>query len=158
MTTSKRFATTLWRHVKMLPTRGGCHAVFLLNRTSQLKRCVSRASWVDSARQQTTILAGALDLNATAAFLIETRLVQINASVQFDHRFDNLWQQADERTLLTIAKIILETSPPAWLRLNSDDANEPFPYAPESDLRGLAWLGEFRDPLLLDVARGASRK
>ena len=49
----------------MLPSRGQCHAVFLLNHTLCLSPRENVRTWVEVARAKTTFMAHALDLQRT---------------------------------------------------------------------------------------------
>jgi hypothetical protein len=140
----------------LIPSRGLCHAVFLLIRAAHLSaRPLGFAEWVDRARRQSTFMATALDLDDVAQRLVDARLVDLTEPLTISQRLSGLWQTADSGTFLAIARALLEACPPHWLDMVVSPAGVHLEYVPSQDLAAMEWLGaELGD--LLAIA-GAER-
>jgi hypothetical protein len=135
----------------MLPSRGLCHTVFLLNHTLHLRPRVNVDDWVTASRSKATFMAQSADLRRTAEALIGIGLVSVGPTLTPKKRLSALSERADRPTLVAIARLLLSHAPPAWLAIALDHAGVRREYIPSRDLEGLSWLGDELDRLLLDA-------
>ena len=138
----------------MMPTRGLCHSVFLLAQAAMLAPRLTIGSWVDAARRSPTYMASALDLESAAQVLIGLGLADVDCDVvRIDPRLSRAGRFATTETLARIAQTLLGQSPPQWLTVSVEDGAVLDEWMPTSDQRDLEWLGDFRDPILIDLHR-----
>jgi hypothetical protein len=136
----------------MLPSRGLCHAVFLLVRAAHFRSPANVAEWIEVARGQSTIMASALNLDDAAASMLQMGFVTETRPVSIDDPLRAFWELADRATLISIARIVLGRDRPDWLGLAVIDGAVYREYIPTAELAQLDWLGEDLDALLLDIA------
>ncbi|WP_166806174.1 DUF3883 domain-containing protein [Cryobacterium cheniae] len=108
-------------------------------------------AWVHAAGDRSSFLAAAIDHRPAAEFLIDASLVVQEAAITPSPRLKALSRQADRPTLVAIARLLLEISPPPWLPF-AVDGQVRYEFIPWSDLQGLAWLRPELDQLLVDTA------
>jgi hypothetical protein len=136
----------------MLPSRGCCHAVFLLVYSASLKTYSTLDDWVAAAKNRSTIMAAALNLSTVARSLVALNLATIDPVIPAK----SLRAAGDHASLQTfekIARIILERCPPPWLKVAVSDIGVSREYIPAADLEALSWLGDALDQILMDVFR-----
>ena len=136
----------------MLPSRGCCHAVFLLVFTSRLKSYANVEAWVEATRARATIMAAALNLGDVASALVALNLVEL-PSISIANSLQAAGDEGSTQTFSRIARVLLERSPPPWLRIAVDGDRLNRDYIPAADLEALAWLEEGLDQILLDVCQ-----
>jgi hypothetical protein len=136
----------------MLPSRGCCHAVFLLVFTSRLKSYAQLDDWVGATRGRATIMAATLNLPTVARALIALNLVTVEP-VCLNSALKAVGDDGSLETFARIARILLERSPPPWLKIAVSRAGVNREYIPANDFESLAWLGDALDSILLDVYR-----
>ncbi|HHL4083211.1 hypothetical protein [Burkholderia sola] len=77
---------------------------FLLIRAAHLKRPTSLDAWIAGARQLSTFMAAALDLESMANALIRAGLAKIEDRISIEKVLDRLWAEAtveDKRLIIT---------------------------------------------------------
>lgn len=97
-------------------------------------------------------MAGALDLERVAATLVDGDLVSVDGSIAARKQMRGLAWRADRRTLLHIARVLLETFPPSWIGNVVSKDGIAWEYIPAVDSDALEWIGEDLLALLTDVA------
>lgn len=136
-----------------LPSRGRCHATFLLAYSARVRRCVDVEGWIRAALEKPTHMAASLDLGRTAQLLIDVGLVQLEEVVQIGTDLARLAQIADLSTLKAIARVLLVRRPPDWLRAAVVDGKLAIEFIPESDAAALEWLGDDLEPIVVAAHR-----
>ncbi|PWC62121.1 hypothetical protein TSH58_25700 [Azospirillum sp. TSH58] len=139
----------------MLPSRGRCLAVFLLVYSARLNPRLGLAEWIVAAREKSTIMAHALDLEGTAKGLVALNLARSEPAVAPAAQLIHLNDQADFPTLVGIARVLLERAPPSWIRVAVNGSRVAREYIPASDLAALAWLGDEFDAVLIEAHQRA---
>jgi hypothetical protein len=137
----------------LIPSRGLCHAVFLLNRAAHLRENHSENEWVERARRQSTIMASALNLERVAQTLVKVGLVRTAQCISPVPELDELWIDANSATFLAIARVLLEKCPPPWLEAAVSAHGLLLEYIPTTDLNAMRWLGEHLEDLLIEAGR-----
>lgn len=132
-----------------IPSRGRCHAVFLLAYSARVRRCDDVGSWLRAAGDKPTHMAASLDLLGTAHLLLDTGLVRVDESVVISQDLAKLDKIADVTTLKAIARLILVRRPPDWLRFAISDGFLIKEFIPAADLDALSWLGIDLEAILL---------
>ena len=135
----------------MPPTRGQCHAVFLLVHVAGLGEWSGRAHWVEAARQRTAIAAQSYDLEGAADALIDWGLAKADPVTAVVRPLAGLGAVADYATLRAIAGVLLRKRPPVWLRVAVVDSVLRKELIPSADLNALLWLGEDLEAVLVSV-------
>ncbi|WP_281662837.1 DUF3883 domain-containing protein [Paraburkholderia fungorum] len=97
-------------------------------------------------------MAGALDLERVAATLADGDLVSVDGCISVQKQMRGLAWRADRRTLLHIARVLLETFPPSWIGNVVSKDGVAWEYIPAVDSDALEWIGEDLLDLLTDVA------
>lgn len=138
----------------MLPSRGCCHAVFLLVFSARLKQYSGLEDWVEAAKGRATIMAATLNLSAVATSLVALNLASLNPVLPAKS-LQSAGEDASNQTFEKIARILLERSPPLWLKVAVSNTGVSREYIPAADLDALAWLGDALDSILLDVFRSS---
>lgn len=138
----------------MLPSRGCCHAVFLLVFSARLKQYSGLEDWVEAAKGRATIMAATLNLSAVASSLVALDLASLNPVLPAKS-LQSAGEDASNQTFEKIARILLERSPPLWLKVAVSNTVVSREYIPAADLDALAWLGDALDSILLDVFRNS---
>lgn len=138
----------------MFPSRGCCHGVFLLGHAARQKNRHSVDEWVQAARERSTYMSRALQLDEIANGLLKLGLATTQGCVRLGDALSGLTEQADRPTLLAIARLLFQASPPSWLRFVVRNGQVAREYAPTEDIENLAWIEPELDQLLLD-AHGA---
>ena len=95
-------------------------------------------------------MSRALQLDAIAEGLLKLGLAKTQGSVSLGDGLDRLSEQADRPTLVAIARVLLQASPPSWLRFVVRNGQVIREYMPSEDLENLAWIEPELDELLLD--------
>ncbi|MCY4669742.1 MAG: DUF3883 domain-containing protein [Rhodococcus sp.] len=139
--------------MRELPSRGRCHAVFLLAYSIRLKPAATLEGWIAASMDRATIMAAATDIRGTARILLAAGLVSVGDSVVLDERLLRVSQRADHRSLVAIARLLLSRFPPAWVVSAVVDGELRPEYVPDADLQRLAWLGCELAPIVLSVHR-----
>ena len=139
--------------MRELPSRGRCHAAFLLAYSARLKSVCTLEAWIAAARERATIMAAATDISGTAQILLAAKLARIEASVVLDERLHRVSAQADHCTFNAIARLLLSRFPPGWIVSAVVDGEFRPEYVPDVDLQQLAWLGSDLAPIVLSVHR-----
>lgn len=125
-----------------LPSRGRCHAIFLLAYTARVRHCDDIGLWIEATLDKPTHMAGALDLEGAANLLIDLGLARLDTRVVITGSLQRLDRIADMTTLKAIARLILERQPPDWLRSVVVNGRFVSEYMPNDDLKAILWLGE----------------
>lgn len=140
----------------MVPSHGTTYAVFLLCHAARLSPRRNVDDWVRAARAQGSYLAAATDLATPARCLLAGGLAAQAQSIVLAPALAGVSGKADRVTLCNIARVLLVTDPPAWLRIAVSPNGVAREYIPTADLRALQWLDPELDTLLLDVHREVS--
>lgn len=135
----------------MLPKHGVVHGAFLLAYTARLNPVASLEQLIEASRSQLTFLSSATDLRTPANGLRELKLLRNEARIELDARLKPLSHTADERTMIGIARLLLEGFPPIWLWSAVEGGQVLREYIPSDDLDALIWLEPNLDSLLLGV-------
>ncbi|MEV6096213.1 DUF3883 domain-containing protein [Nocardia sp. NPDC051981] len=98
-----------------------------------------------------SFLAAAIDLEATATMLIGSGLARIGRSLELSPQLDAATGCRDVDGLLQVARLLLITAPPEWLRLAVNRDVVTREYIPASDLDSLRWLEPNFDRLLIEA-------
>ena len=125
-----------------LPTRGQCHAIFLLAFSARVRKCTDLDAWIDAALDKPTHMAYALDLTGTASLLLDIGLAKIESFVSIKSSLTGLDIKADLTTLKGIALLLLRYRPPVWLRVAVVEGRMAPEFIPQEDLNAIAWLGD----------------
>ena len=125
-----------------LPTRGRCHAIFLLAFSARVRKCANLNSWIGAALDKPTHMAASLDITGTAELLLDAGLARIESSVITGPSLARLDREADLATLKGIARLLLASRPPDWLRAVIVDGCLATEFIPQRDLEAIGWLGE----------------
>jgi hypothetical protein len=136
----------------MLPTHGSVTSVFHLANALRFGSQPDFASWVAAARARVAYLAAALDHEARARYLVENHLVSAAPEIIATERLLAISARADRATKLAIAAIILEQTPPPWLKVAVVGRSVHFEIIPSADLEALSWIGDDLEQLLIDAA------
>lgn len=139
--------------MRELPSRGRCHATFLLAHSACLKRVASLEEWVAVASDRSTFMAGACDIVGTAEILLNARLVTMEDALVVGRPLAALSSQADRTTFVGIAALLLKRFPPSWIISAVVDGEVIRELIPSLDLERLDWLGADLEPLILEVHR-----
>lgn len=134
-----------------LPSRGRCHAVFLLAYSARVRRCTSASAWLAAALEKPTHMAASLDLPGTAQLLQDAGLAQVNDEVVIARDLARLDRVADLTTFKAIARLLLTRRPPMWLRTCVSNASLALELIPAADLAALSWLGSDLEPIIVAV-------
>ena len=136
-----------------LPTRGFCHAVFLLAQSVRFRQRDGLEEWVRTARQMPTVMASALALEFVAKELLTLNLATNVRGISVSQKIHRCGYEASTDTFAGIAKCILECCPPPWLSIALVDGRLRTEFIPSESLDALSWLGDLLEPILIDVAR-----
>ena len=139
--------------MRELPSRGRCHAAFLLAYSIRLKPAATLEAWIAAALDRATIMAAATDIPGTAQILLAAELARVDGSVVLDERLLRVSEQADHRSFVAIARLLLSRVPPGWVVSAVHDGEFRPEYVPDADLQRLAWLGRDLEPIVLSVHR-----
>ena len=132
-----------------LPTRGRCHAIFLLVHSAKLKKCVDKEAWIRAAADKTTFMASSVDLPGTANLLEVAGLVKIEESVTIAPSLSDFGEQADLGTFIGIAMQLLCKRPPDWLRAVVVEGHLKKEFIPREDFKAISWLGNDMEEIIL---------
>lgn len=136
-----------------LPSRGRCHATFLLAYSARVRRCADVVGWVRAALEKPTHMAASLDLGRTAELLIDVGLARIDEAVRIGAELARLDQIADISTLKAIARLLLVRRPPDWLHGAVVDEKLVVEFVPAHDMETLSWLGPDLEPIIVAAHR-----
>ena len=139
--------------MRELPSRGRCHAAFLLAYSIRLKPATTLEAWIAAAQDRATIMAAATDIPGTAQILLAAELARVDGSVVLDERLLQVSERADHRSFVAIARLLLSRFPPGWIVSAVLDGEFRSEYVPDADLQRLAWLGSDLAPIVLSVHR-----
>ncbi|RWC38439.1 MAG: DUF3883 domain-containing protein [Mesorhizobium sp.] len=140
-----------------LPSRGRCHAAFLLAYSARLRPSGDFNSWVISASGKSTIMAASTDVLGTARLLVDINLASITDVVAINPVLAAFDSKADRHSLLGIARLLLQRCPPAWIGAAIVDGRLAPEFIPDSDLETLSWLGPDLEPLLVEIHHRLTR-
>lgn len=140
----------------MLPKRGTAHAVLLLCHAARLAGRRDTADWIRAARAHGAFVAAATDLATPAEHLLATGLAKQAETIMLAPPLAGIAGLADGATLRHVARVLLTTDPPAWLRVAVSSEGVGRQYIPTADLRALEWLDPELDDILIDVRRAVS--
>lgn len=135
----------------MLPSRGCCHGVFLLGHAARHRVRHSVDEWIQAARNRSTFMSRALQLDDIAKGLLKLDLASARGQVVLGDALDGLSERADRPTFLAIARVLFRASPPSWLRFVIRDGQVAREYVPTEDLERLSWMEPELDEVLLDA-------
>lgn len=124
-----------------LPSRGRCHAAFLLAYSARVGRCDDIDTWLKAAADKPTHMATALDLVGTVHLLLDAGLARVEEEVVISGDLARLDKIADLTTLKAIAGLILMRRPPDWLRFAVSDGCLVEEFIPAVDLDSMSWMG-----------------
>lgn len=137
--------------MRELPSRGRCHAAFLLAHSIRLKSAATLETWIAAALDRATIMAAATDIAGTAQILVAARLARPDNPIVLDERLLRVSERADHRSFAAIARLLLGRFPPGWVVSAVVDGEFRPEYVPDADLRRLDWLGPDLGPIVLSV-------
>ena len=137
--------------MRELPSRGRCHAAFLLAYSIRLKPGTTLEAWIAAAQDRATIMAAATDIPGTAQILLGAELARVDGCVVLDERLLHVSERADHRSFVSIARLLLSRFPPGWIVSAVVDGEFRPEYVPDADLQRLAWLGPDLAPIVLSV-------
>lgn len=132
-----------------LPTRGRCHAVFLLAFSARVRNCSDVHSWVVAALDKPTHMAASLDLAGTANLLLDVGLARVESCVVTASGLSMLDREADLTALKGIARLLLRNRPPSWLRAVVSNGRLAPELIPQRDFDAIAWLGDDLEEILV---------
>jgi hypothetical protein len=132
-----------------LPTRGRCHAVFLLAFSARMRKCADCDAWIAAALDKPTHMAASLDLSGTANLLLDAGLAKIESFVITERGLARLDREADLTTLKGIARLLLRHRPPDWLRAVVIDGRFAPEFIPQQQFEAIAWLGGDLEEIVL---------
>lgn len=135
----------------LLPSHGMTFGSLLLAHTAALAPRDSVEAWVQAARAQGSYLTRALDLRATARFLVDAGLVNARDGIRLGRHLSRLVVYGDRAGLPDMARVLLVAAPPPWLPLAAARGRVVRDYIPDADLKALLWLEPELDALLLSV-------
>lgn len=95
-------------------------------------------------------MAATLNLVAVAKELVALNLVSVDPVSPVGSLLE-AGDQADQQTFEKIARVLLERSPPLWLKVAVSASGVSREYIPQADLDSLSWLGDVLDIVLVDV-------
>lgn len=124
-----------------LPSRGRCHAAFLLAYSARVRRCYDVRAWLKATADKPTHMAASLDLVGTANLLLDAGLARADEEVVISRDLARLDKIADLTTLKAIAGLILLRRPPDWLRFAVSDGRLVGEFIPAADLDAMSWMG-----------------
>lgn len=136
-----------------LPSRGRCHAAFLLAYSARVRDCADVSEWVLAALDKPTHMASSLDLSGTALLLIDTGLARVDGKIINSRGMGRLNTIADLTTLKAIARLLLSRRPPDWLRTVVVEGRLATELIPSEDLDAISWLGVDLEPIITSVHR-----
>ena len=139
--------------MRNLPSRGRCHAAFLLAYSARVRRCEDVPAWLGAALEKPTHMAASLDLAGTAQLLQDSGLARVDDVVIIAGDLARLDRVADLTTLKAIARLLLTRCPPIWLRTAVVDDGLVPEFIPAADLAALSWLGNDLEPIIVAVHR-----
>jgi hypothetical protein len=141
-----------------MASHGGVHSVFLLSHAVRLSKIASTDDWIHAVTRRASFLAGAMDHSPVAGWLLSNHLVNTASTYGLDGRLVPLSFQADRKTLIKIATLIFEVSPPSWLSMAvvSDDVRVEF--IPSADAQALEWLGADLEEVLRQASAALDRR
>ncbi|MEH3036167.1 MAG: DUF3883 domain-containing protein [Sphingomonas adhaesiva] len=137
--------------MRELPSRGRCHAAFLLASVARLKKQGDVEEWLAAALSGASYMAGALDLAGTVGVLVGGGLAGCGDTVWIRKDLARLSHVADRSSFLGIASLLLRRFPPDWIGLVVSDGEVMLDLIPPKDLSRLEWLGPDLVPLILNV-------
>lgn len=135
--------------MRELPTRGRCHAIFLLAFSARVRNCRDINAWIAAALDKPTHMAASLDLSGTANLLLDAGLARIESFVVTGSGLTRLDREADLTTLKGIARVLLRSRPPGWLRAVVRDGLLAPELIPQQDYNAIAWLGDDLEDIVL---------
>ena len=139
--------------MRELPSRGRCHAAFLLAHSVRLKHSATLEAWTAAAADRSTIMAASTDIAGTAQILLAGKLAREEDAIVLDERLLRVSKRADRRSLVAIARLLLRCFPPGWVVSAVVDGEFLPEYVPDYDLQRLSWLGPDLAPIVLSVHR-----
>jgi hypothetical protein len=142
----------------MLPSHGAVTSVFFLANSLRHTSYVDVSTWVEAAGAGNSFLAAAIDHLPAAEYLLQRGLVLEEEEIATSRRLHALSRAADRPTLLAIANLLFELSPPGWLSIAVHEGRVREEFIPQSDLQSLEWLRPDLHDLLLGVAQEASAR
>lgn len=137
--------------MRELPSRGRCHAAFLLASVARLRKQGDVEEWVAAALSGASYMAGALDLAGTVGVLVGGGLAGCGETVWIRKDLARLSHVADRSSFLGIASLLLRRFPPDWISLVVSEGEVMLDLIPPKDLSRLEWLGPDLVPLILNV-------
>ena len=132
-----------------LPTRGRCHAIFLLVFSARVRKCADLDAWIDAAFDKPTHMAVSLDLSGSASLLLDSGLAKIDSFVTIKPSLAILGSKADLISLKGIARLLLMSRPPNWLRAAVAEGRIVPEFIPQADLEAIEWLGDELEDILV---------
>lgn len=137
--------------MRNLPSRGRCHAVFLLAYSARVRRCADVNTWLKAAVDKPTHMAASLDLIGTAHLLLDAGLARADKEIIISRDLAQLDKVADLTTLKGIARLILMRRPPDWLRSAVNDGRIIEEFIPAADLVVMSWMGADLEAIIVTV-------
>lgn len=137
----------------MLPSHGAVTSVFCLANSLRHTSYVDIAAWVRAADSGNSFLAAAIDHLPAAEYLLQRRLVLSEPQIMPSPRLAALSRAADRPTLLAIASLLIELTPPEWLSVAIREGSVREEFIPQGDLQSLEWLRPDLNELLVEGAR-----
>lgn len=138
----------------MFPSRGCCHGVFLLSHAARLKKRLAVTDWVQAARERSTFMSKALQLDDIAQGMLGLGLAFVRDQVTLAGSLEGLSDRADTPTLKAIARLLFKAGPPSWIWFAVRDGKIAWEYVPSRDLEALAWIEPELEQMLLDAHLG----
>ncbi|WP_165821416.1 protein NO VEIN domain-containing protein [Falsiruegeria mediterranea] len=95
-----------------------------------------------AALDKPTHMAASLDITGTANLLLDIGLARVDSCVLTAGALSRLDREADLTTLKGIARLLLRSRPPGWLRAVVSDGRLLPELIPQRDFDAIAWLGD----------------
>lgn len=137
----------------ILPSHGAVLGTFHLAHSLRHGPVLDPEIWIKRSASKGSFAAAAIDHRPLADLLLESPLVHAGREIRPDQRLIPLSYRADRTTLLAIAAVILEISPPPWLDVAVGNGVVMHEFIPDDHLRELDWLRPELDTLLVDASR-----
>lgn len=94
-------------------------------------------------------MAASLDLSGTANLLLDAGLARIESCVVIGRGLARLDREADLTTLKGIARLLLRSRPPDWLRAVVNEGRLAPEFIPKQDFDAIAWLGDDLEEIVM---------
>lgn len=143
--------------MRELPSRGRCHAAFLLAHSAVVRPCRTVDEWVAMAASRSTFMAAASDIAGMADILLNADLVRHEETLVVGRSLARFSVTADSTSFLGIAALLLKRFPPGWIVSVVVEGEVIQELIPAGAMRALGWLKQDIVPLILEVHAALTR-